>query len=169
MRTAVQRAGTKAIGRSRNAATRRSEQGQWLFTSVGRSGSAAIAATAASKESSCSPISALDQRRSDFLSSVSPLPCSSMILPSVGKKNDVSYPNQKEKKKKKSKFPRMCIRLRSNRLTIKLCFCPFSAAIVSSLLGLGIEIVHGFCHRIPADVAGTEPLVEKISHARQRL
>jgi len=57
MRTAVQRAGTKAIGRSRNAAIRRSEQGQWFFTSAGRSGSAAIAAMAASKESSCSPIS----------------------------------------------------------------------------------------------------------------
>ena len=62
--------------------------------------------------------------------------------------------DQKDHESEKSKFSRMSIRLGSHRLRIRLCFCPFSAASISSVLDLGIEIVHGFCHCIPADVVG---------------
>lgn len=52
----------------------------------------------------------------------------------------------------------------SNRLRISLRLWLLPTTIISSVLGLAEEIVHGFCHRIRADVIGIQSLVHKVHY-----
>lgn len=73
-------------------------------------------------------------------------------------------PIKKIRNPKNQNFRERRFLLGSNRLRISLRLCLLSATIVSAILVLAEEIVHGFCHRIRADVIGSQSLVHKFHY-----